>query len=520
MGFNFLFKIMKKILRPYQNDLLDEIIKNKSKKLVVQLSTGGGKTVIFTELVSRLDTKTLILVDSIDLVNQTVETFKKQGLDIGCVLAGNKIFPQNKIIVAMVQSLWNRKSKLPDFNLCVIDECHVAIFDKMIPYLKDTRIIGFTATPVRLGRYKINEFQTAQKTLSDVYDDIVCGKPIKWLMDNGYLMPEQDVYFEFDKSNLRTDASGEYTSKSMNTTFQAESYKKSLKATYEKYCEGKKTMIFTSSCETNLVYQDLFKDKNTKIYDSKTDGVNRQDIVDWFKNTQDAILINTGCFTKGFDVCDVEVIIMARATKSLSLWIQIAGRGARPTQKTEKPYFLLVDGGNNNQEHQVFSFDRDWKKIFSDKNIKDIVEAIQECNFCGFTFTEKENICPNCGEEVVEEEKEGERIVKEFELFTKKTEIPIPKFNLHFHILKGSTKYEALKSVKDTWVHFLKSKDIKKETFIYHEKKQFKEKFKIYLRPIYLKILASMLKDGKHVKYETFIQKILTETKNKKYGTN
>lgn len=63
----------------------------------------------------------------------------------------------------MVQSLWNRKSKLPDFELCIIDECHVAIFDKMIPYLKEARIIGFTATPVRLGRYKINDNQTAQK---------------------------------------------------------------------------------------------------------------------------------------------------------------------------------------------------------------------------------------------------------------------------------------------------------------------------------------------------------------------
>jgi len=511
---------MKKTLRLYQQELLDEILQNKAQKLCVQLSTGGGKTVIFTELVSQLDTKTLILVNSIDLVNQTVETFKKQGLDVGCVLAGNKIFPQNKIIVAMVQSLWNRRSKLPNFNLCVIDECHIAIFDKLIPFLKNSRIIGFTATPVRMGRYKINDNQTAQKTLSDVYDDIVCGKPIKWLMDNGYLMPEQNVFFEFDKSSLKTDSSGEYTSKSMETTFQAENYQKSLKLTYEKYCEGKKTMIFTSSCSTNLVYQELFKDKNTKIYDSKSDGENRTDIVDWFKNTPNAILINTGCFTTGFDVCDVEAIIMARATKSLSLWIQIAGRGARPTQKTDKPYFLLVDGGNNNEEHQVFSFDRDWKKIFSDKNIKDIVESIQECNFCGFTFLESEKICPNCGEEVPEKEPGEEREKKEFELFTQASEIPIPKFNLDFHISKGSTKYEALKSISIAWIHFLKSKEIKEETFNYHRNRQFKEKFRIHLRHIYFKILSSMLKDGKHMKYDTFTQKILTETYLKKYGTN
>ena len=88
---------MKKTLRPYQQELLAGIFEKIKtvNRLCVQLSTGGGKTVIFTELVSQLNTKTLILVDSIDLVHQTVDTFKKQGIDVGCVLAGNKKFPEN-----------------------------------------------------------------------------------------------------------------------------------------------------------------------------------------------------------------------------------------------------------------------------------------------------------------------------------------------------------------------------------------------------------------------------------------
>ena len=211
---------------------------------------------------------------------------------------------------------------------------------------------------------------------------------------------------------------------------------------------------------------------------------------------------------------------MARATKSLSLFIQIAGRGARPTIKTDKPYFLLVDGGNNNEEHQVFSFDRDWNKIFFDKNIKDIVENIHECIACGFTFLESEKICPNCGEPVPEKEPKDEKEIKTFELFTQKSEIPIPKLNLDFHISKGSTKYEALKSLKIAWVHFLKSKEIKEEVFIYHKNRQFKDKFKLHLRPFYFQVLSSMLKDGKHIKYSTLIEQIYNETYIKKYGNN
>jgi len=189
---------MKKTLYPHQKDFLDEILAKIKEvdSVVCQLSTGGGKTVVFTELVSILDSKTLILVDSIDLVNQTVDTFKKQGLDVGCVLAGNKKFPENKIIVAMVKSLWNRRHKMPKFDYCIIDECHIWEFNKLFEFLPNCKRIGFTATPVRLKRYKINETESELETMSDWYDDIVCGKPISWLMQNGYLVPEKNEYFE------------------------------------------------------------------------------------------------------------------------------------------------------------------------------------------------------------------------------------------------------------------------------------------------------------------------------------
>ena len=502
---------MKKTLRPYQQELLAGIFEKIKtvNRLCVQLSTGGGKTVIFTELVSQLNTKTLILVDSIDLVHQTVDTFKKQGIDVGCVLAGNKKFPENLVIVAMVKSLWNRKSKLPKFNYCIVDECHIWEFNKLFPFLKDCKIIGFTATPVRLKRYKIDEFQSAQETMSDVYDDIICGKPISWLMANGYLAPEKNEYIEFDSTPLKADASGEFTASSLKEVFQSESYKTSLRKTFDKLCTGKKTMIFTSSTETNRIYAELFADKNVKMYDSKVEEENRSDVVEWFRNERDAVLISCGVFTKGFDVCDVEVILMARATKSLSLWIQIAGRGARITDKIEKPYFTLIDGGNNNQEHQVFSFDRDWAKIFSDRKIKNIVDDIQECDECGFTFLAKEKICPNCGyEKPPGEEKEKEQ--KEFKIYGKKNKLEIPTIDLNFFINKGKTKYETFKVLKEKWLRFLKAQDFTMAQFDFHIQK----KFNLHLRPVYFKILGSMLQDGKRVKYFTYCEQIIKKYKD------
>ncbi len=518
---------MKKTLYPHQEEFLYNILNNNSKKLLCQLSTGGGKTVVFTEIIKRQDKKTLIIVDSIDLVNQTVSTFEKQGLEIGKIIAGNKNIPKEKIIVAMLKTLYNRVKKdseiLKIFNLCVIDECHIIEHTKIFPYLNfNCKILGFTATPVRLKRYKIDEYTSAVETMSDYYDDIVCGKPIEWLMKHGYLIPEKNEYIDFNYSGLKTDASGEFTQSSLKEVFQSESYKQALRKTYDKLCDGKKTMLFTSSTETNAIYAELFKDKKVKTYDSVNNKSNeRDDIIEWFKNTNDALLINTSCFTKGFDICDVEVILVARATKSLSLWIQIAGRGARITSKIEKPYFLLIDGGNNNKEHQVFSFDRDWKKIFFDKKIKNILDDIQNCDFCGFQFLSIETKCPNCGEDIPIKEKEyKDTPLKLFEIEGKKNKLEPPTLDINHFINKGSTKYETLKVLKDKWIMFLCKLEIKEIDFIYHEEKQFKERFRLYLRPIYFKIITSILKDSKNVKYDSFIKKILKETKLKKYGTN
>ena len=517
------------VLRDYQKEILNEILNElpNHNKICVQLSTGGGKTVIFTELINQLNSKTLILVDSIDLLNQTISTFKKLGLDIGGLTSGSKM-PKNKVVVAMVSTLFNRVKKdenlLNDIQYCIIDECHVWIFNKLFPYLNNSKIIGFTATPSRLKRYKIDEDFTALETMSDVYDHIIVGKPISWLIENGYLVKDENILIDFDSSGLKTDASGEFTAASLKEVFQKKEYQNSLRKTYETYAEGKKTMIFTSSTETNAIFSNLFYDKNVKTYDSKNNKANERDeIIDWFKNTSDAILINTGCFTKGFDVCDVEVIIVARATKSLALWIQICGRGARITNKIEKPHILIIDGGNNIEEHGYFSFDRNWKKIFSDRKIKAIIEPTQECESCGFTFIETEKFCPNCGEEVEVKQfdEEMQKETKQFIINGQKTKLKPPEIDINFFINKGTTDYEALKVLREKWINFLVKSEIKKSDFKYHYKTgTFYKKFDLLLKPFYLQIIRSILKKGKNVIYKNYCDKILTNSYNIKYGND
>lgn len=438
-------------LRIYQQKQLEQILFKllTVDRLCVQLPTGAGKTAIFTELAKQLNTDVLILVDSEILINQTYKTFKKIGLDVATFESTNKIFPPNKVVISMAQTLHNRLQKKPNlierFSYLIVDECHVWVFNKLFSFVSNCKIIGFTATPVRLKRnkyYKCNECKiempfvkeleavthcgyemkvwSKEETMHDVYDDIVTGVGIDYLIDNGFLVDEELYTISVNTSGLVTDSSGEFTADSVAKVYEDEKVQIDILHNYEEICKGKKTMIFTASTKINLAIYDLFKERgyNVKMYDSvNSDKKERVPLIRWFENESDAILLNVGCFTKGFDVADVEAIILARPTASLSLFIQIAGRGARPTDKVYKDKFIFIDGGGNSDRLGMWSDpSRDWGKIFFQgtkppKQLKEQLDDIKECEACGFLHEKSEPKCPECGfieEEFIAEEKEVE----------------------------------------------------------------------------------------------------------------
>jgi superfamily II DNA or RNA helicase len=429
---------MKKQLRDYQKELLDEILYKlpEVNSLCVQLSTGGGKTVIFTHLTKELNDYTLILVDSEDLVLQTFKTFANIGLDVATFESKNTIFPNNKVVVSMAQTLFNRAKRKPNlighFKYLIVDECHVWIFNKLFDYLPNAKILGFTATPVRLRRYKYfhcNECEcnkefykteenptccgyemkvwTREETMSEIYQDVAVGVGIDYLIKNNFLVDEELYTIEIDNSGLKTDESGEFTNSSIEEVYSNKEVQLDILHNYQEHCENKKTMIFTANTKINLLIYELFKDngyENVKMYDSvNSTKKDRKPFIDWFKQTEGAILLNVSCFTKGFDVEDVEAIILARPTASLSLFIQIAGRGARITNKIMKDRFIFIDGGGNSDRFGMWSDPtRDWEKIFWEglkppKQTKEQLDDINECDECGWLKQKSEKECPNCG---------------------------------------------------------------------------------------------------------------------------
>lgn len=423
----------------YQQHGIDEIINqfNEHDKICYQLATSGGKTAIFSFLskwwIDNYKTNVLILAHRVELITQAEATLNSMCVGSEIVLAKHtKPKHHSRVYISMVETANNRLNKNPFFfpnvGLVICDEAHILIFQKVFERFSDAKVLGCTATPCVMKRitfWKCPYCRTnydveteccddvAQEwsrpySLSHIYQNIVVGPSIAELIEFGSVVQEITFIKHYtDDSKLKTDSDGEFTTDSVEQEYGTESAAFNVILNYKELCDGKKTLIFNSSTKANLlVYQKFIAAgyKNLRMFDSvnKEQSGDRSDLLKWFAETSDAILLNVGTFTTGFDSREVQAIIINRPIASLSLFIQIVGRGARSSKLIYKDNFVLVDGGGNVDRFGEWSQDRDWKAIFFDGNGKEKAKKqnaqdIHDCPECGALYLKSESQCPECG---------------------------------------------------------------------------------------------------------------------------
>lgn len=431
-------------LFPYQQRAVDEILHkfNSVDKVMLQASTGYGKTYTFSYLAKHYvdkKKKVVILCHREELCTQTADTLNNIGIKTQIVTPSTRKIHHitADVYVCMIETIYNRLKKkrfvFDNIGLVISDEAHIRVFEKTYQFFPDAKILGVTATPISLKREKyfkckycksesLNEDNCCNEemeewskpfTFSQIYDDIVVGAPIKELIEFGQLVPEISFVKKYaDTTKLKTDSTGEYTTKSLDKAYSNDDAVFNALLNYKHLCLGKRTIIFNASTKHNLLMYEKFKEEglNVRIFDSVNivQSGDRKKLIEWFRSTPDAILMNVGVFTAGFDCKEVEAIIINRSTKSCALFLQMVGRGGRASNKIFKDSFILIDGGDNIAEFGEWSDDRrDWRKIFFEgegkpKPKRIDVEDVQDCPNCGGLFPKKENICPLCNEEIPE----------------------------------------------------------------------------------------------------------------------
>ncbi|RZJ35024.1 MAG: DEAD/DEAH box helicase [Flavobacterium sp.] len=334
--------------------------------LLYQLPTGGGKTVIFSEIVrrylSRHNKKVVVLTHRIELCKQTSQMLTGFGVTNKIINSKVKELPdQNDYMcfVAMVETLKNRindeKLHLDNIGLVIIDEAHYNSFRKLFNSFKNAFILGVTATPLS---------SNIKLPMNENYKELIVGDTIASLIEKGYLAKAVTYSYDVGLTSLKVGINGDYTVKSSDELYSNMVMQEKLLHAYTERSLGKKTLIFNNGINTSLYVYETFREAGYPIrhLDNTSSSDERKEILHWFKKTPDAILTSVGILTTGFDEPTVESIILNRATKSLTLYFQMIGRGSR--KLPGKDNFTIIDLGNNAARFGLWTDPVDWQHIF------------------------------------------------------------------------------------------------------------------------------------------------------------
>ena len=365
----------------YQRGAIDKIFERfedcpNDYHLLYQLPTGGGKTIIFSEIVRQYlklkKKKVVVLTHRIELCNQTSKVLSDFGVLNKVVNSKASLDDQKKYscFVAMVETLNNRllddKLDISDVGLVIIDEAHYNSFTKLLKFFSSSFILGVTATPLS---------SNINLPMTDNYDDLIVGESISELIKNKFLAKANLYTYNVGLTSLIVGANGDYTVKSSEELYTNNDMLSKLLLAYEERCLNKKTLIFNNGINTSLIVYDTFRKAgfNIKHLDNTATKKQRAETLKWFKETPDAILTSVSILTTGFDEPTVKCIMINRATKSLTLYYQMIGRGSRLLK--EKNTFEVIDLGNNFYRFGEWGSDIDWHKIF--RNPMNYLESIQ-----------------------------------------------------------------------------------------------------------------------------------------------
>ncbi|MFL2593887.1 MAG: DEAD/DEAH box helicase [Flavobacteriaceae bacterium] len=365
----------------YQKGAIDKIFERfedcpTDYHLLYQLPTGGGKTIIFSEIVRQYlklkKQKVVVLTHRIELCNQTSKVLSNFGVLNKVVNSKASLDDQEKYscFVAMVETLNNRllddKLDISDVGLVIIDEAHYNSFTKLLKFFSSSFILGVTATPLS---------SNINLPMTDNYDELIVGESISELIKNNFLARANLYTYNVGLTSLIVGANGDYTVKSSEELYTNNDMLSKLLLAYEERCLNKKTLIFNNGINTSLIVYDTFKKAgfNIRHLDNTATKKQRSETLKWFKETPDAILTSVSILTTGFDEPTVKCIMINRATKSLTLYYQMIGRGSRLLK--DKNTFEVIDLGNNFYRFGEWGSDIDWHKIF--RNPMNYLESIQ-----------------------------------------------------------------------------------------------------------------------------------------------
>lgn len=370
------------MLRDYQQDIYDktkQAFADGYKRPLIVLPCGGGKSYIFAEMAKNTKGNVLILTHRRELLEQTGKLIQDNGI--------------TNTRISMILTEANRLGQYEKPTLIITDEAHLSRSASWVKVLNhyDTFTTGFTATPVRLSG----------DPLGDIYDTMVTGVSVKWLIEHKRLAPyEYYAPTVADTDGLKVQA-GDYVIKDLEQLMCDRAiYSDALKS-WERIAKDEKTIAYCVSVKHAQETAEMFNKAgySAVAIDGKTPPLKRTEIMDKFRKGEITVLCNVGIISEGVSIDDVTCCLLLRPTESHALYWQ---QGMRSMRYAPGKVAKIIDAVGNYTRNPLFDAEVEWNLTQSPRKRPKFDDNgnfyIRTCPKC-FKVFKTANSCPYCGAE-------------------------------------------------------------------------------------------------------------------------
>jgi ATP-dependent DNA helicase RecQ len=334
--------------RKGQEEIIDAVMDDNNKGVLVVMPTGGGKSITFQIPALMMKNMTLVISPLISLMKDQVDTLEKKGVNVAyynsSMTEKQKKETINSIQLGIVNLLYVAPERFDDENfmllvesvgvdLIAIDEAHCISFyghdfrpsylriREVIERLRPRQVIAVTATAPPKVQTDICEklgIPKAKKFIRGIYRDNLIIK-INILDSGGNYRVNKII------SKLKS-----YHENGIKTGI--------VYVATRKAAEGMHALLKSRGIESVVYHAGLEDKERTKVQE------------EWFK--KGGTVIATIAFGMGVDKADVRFVIHANMSGSIEAWSQECGRCGRDGEPAVCTSF--ISRGEDYRTHMYF----------------------------------------------------------------------------------------------------------------------------------------------------------------------
>lgn len=403
---------MTTVLRPYQVGAIRKLrtaMAGGCRRVLLYSPTGSGKTVMAEAVIRGVIAKggrVAFVANRKQLVGQASAHLTRAGIRHGILQAENTRGLDSRVLTCSIDTVVKRG--LPDdLTLIVIDEAHAvagsAKYRDLLFQRNRVPVIGLSATPFApgLGRH-------CDELRGPLFGELVVAATIRELVEQNFLV-DCDVFApkEPDLAGVRSQRGigGEidFAEKDLAAAVDKPALVGDVVSHWQRLAAGKPTVVF--ACNIAHSKHIVAEFERVGIAAAHIDyhhtDEERSAILNAFNTGRYKILSNSALLAEGWDAPHAECMILARPTKSLTRYIQMAGRVLRPFPGKERALILDHSGTvlrlGFPTDDLPLQLDDGTANASSTRRQERKLSEPKACPSCKFVRPAGVHACPNCG---------------------------------------------------------------------------------------------------------------------------